>query len=53
MRNYVDENKVYSYMLAVIDTFLNFPCVEPHKKKDGKNVTIGLENILERAKFFI
>ncbi|VVC31099.1 Ribonuclease H-like domain, partial [Cinara cedri] len=50
MRNYGDENSGYLYMLNVIDTFSKFACAKSLLKKDGKNVTIGFEEIIKRAK---
>lgn len=50
MRNFINDNSGYSYMLNVIDTFSKFAWSQPLKKKDGKNVTKAFEEILKRAK---
>lgn len=39
MPNYEKENDGYKYILNVIDTFSNFVCAEPLKKKDGKETS--------------
>ncbi|VVC35181.1 Integrase, catalytic core,Ribonuclease H-like domain, partial [Cinara cedri] len=50
MRNYGDENSGYLCILNVINTFSKFAWSEFLKKKDGKNVTKGFEEIIKRAK---
>jgi len=49
MRNYSDENKGYSYILTVIDTFSKFSWALELKKKDGINVSEAFEKIIKQA----
>ncbi|VVC46168.1 Ribonuclease H-like domain [Cinara cedri] len=50
MKNYGDENSGYLYMLNIIDIFSKFTWSESLMKKDCKNVTKGLEEIIKRVK---
>ncbi|KAL4083544.1 hypothetical protein QTP88_028860 [Uroleucon formosanum] len=50
MRNYSDENKGYSYIITVIDTFSKFSWAFEIKKKDGINVSEAFEKkIIKQA----
>ncbi|KAL4131679.1 hypothetical protein QTP88_008958 [Uroleucon formosanum] len=49
MRNYSDENKGYSYIITVIDTFSKFSWALELKKKDGINVSEAFEKIIKQA----
>ncbi|KAL4153214.1 hypothetical protein QTP88_001047 [Uroleucon formosanum] len=49
MRNYSDENKGYSYIITVIDTFSKFSWALELKKKDGINVSEAFEKIIKIA----
>ncbi|KAL4131306.1 hypothetical protein QTP88_008639 [Uroleucon formosanum] len=49
MRNYSDENKDYSYIITVIDTFSKFSWALEIKKKDGINVSEAFEKIIKQA----
>ncbi|KAL4083434.1 hypothetical protein QTP88_028750 [Uroleucon formosanum] len=49
MRNYSDENKGYSYIITVIDTFSKFSWALELKKKDGINVSEAFKKIIKQA----
>ena len=49
MRNYSDENKGYSYIITVIDTFSKFSWALELKKKDGISVSEAFEKIIKLA----
>ncbi|KAL4153107.1 hypothetical protein QTP88_000940 [Uroleucon formosanum] len=46
---YSDENKGYSYIITVIDTFSKFSWALELKKKDGINVSEAFEKIIKQA----
>lgn len=48
---YKDENRSYTYLLTVIDTFSKFALVEPLKSKSGGEVAKAIEKILSRYKY--
>jgi len=49
MRNYSNENKGYSYIITVIDTFSKFSWALELKKKDGISVSEAFEKIIKLA----
>lgn len=48
---YKDENRGYTYLLTVIDTFSKFALVEPLKSKTAAEVALAIEKILSRYRY--
>ena len=46
--NIAKSNRVYRYLLTVVDVLPKYACVEPVKSKTDNDVTAAFENILKR-----